>query len=200
MKWEIFHNPGGRGALLPLSIVLGLCLHGCAGPSDGVRQQTGALAVTRVQGAGGGDVYLTSEFSKGTFHLDAPPEQVWAVAPSLYEELGIEINYSIPSAKAIGSTNFRVRRILGARNSRYLDCGYGRTAVPYADGYEVTGSLVSTFSAGEDGTTIMETLFTASARAREVSGGNVGCTSKGALERAMAEILTEMLVGSAGKM
>ena len=199
MKREILPNPGGRRVLLTLSIFLGWGLHGCATPSDGVRPQTGALVVTRVQGAGGGDVYLTSELSKGTFHFNAPPEQVWIVAPSLFEELGIEINYKIPSARAIGNTNFRVRRIGGARNSRYLDCGYGRTAVPNADGYEVTGSLISTFRSGEDGTTIMETLFTASARAREVSGGNVGCTSKGALERAMAEILTEMLAGAAGE-
>ena len=199
MKREIPPNQEGRRVLLTLSIFLGLGLHGCATPSDGVRHQTGDLVVTRVQGIGGGDVYTTSELSKGTFHFDAPPEQVWAVAPSLFEELGIEINYRIPSAKAIGNTNFRVRRIVGARNSRYLDCGYGRTAVPYADGYEVTGSLVTTFTPGEDGTTIMETLFTASARAREVSGGSVPCTSKGTLERAMAEILTEMLTGAAGK-
>ena len=199
MRQKFFTNPASRRALVTLTLSLGLGLHGCATPSDGVRHQTGALVVTRVQGIGGGDVYLTSEFSKGTFHFDASPEQVWAVASSLFEELGIEINYSIPSAKAIGSTNFRVRRIMGARNSRYLDCGYGRTAIPYADGYEVTGSLVSTFSSGEDATTIMETLFTASARAREVSGGSVACTSKGTLERAMAEILTEKLAGSAGK-
>lgn len=177
-----------------LALLVAGVLLGCATSSDGVRQETSTPVAMRIQGAGGGDVHFTSELSKGTFHLQWAVEEVWLVAPSVFEELGIEINYRISQGRAIGNSNFRVRRVDGARNSRYLDCGYGSTAVPNADGYEVTGSLITTFRPGEDGTTVMETVFTASARAREVSGGTIPCTSKGTLEQRMAEIMAGQLV------
>jgi hypothetical protein len=96
----------------------------------------------------------------------------------------------------MGNNQFLARRIGGARNSRYLDCGYGATATPNADAYEVTASLMASVRPGEGGGTILETLFTASARAREVSGGVVSCNSKGVLERDMVDRLTTMLGGS----
>ena len=200
MKWETVPNTVGWGVVLALGLPLGLALQGCATPSDGVLQETSTPASIRIQGMEGGDVHLTSELSKGTFHLNGSPEEVWSLASELFEELGIEINYQNPAGRAIGNNNFRLRRIGGVRNSRYLDCGFGSTAVPHADGYEVTASLVSSFRAGDSGTTIMETLFVASARARELSGGNVACTSKGTLESTMAEILAGMLAEAGGEL
>jgi hypothetical protein len=150
--------------------------------------------VTRVQGPGGGDIHLTSELSKGVFQLAASPEEVWTVLPNVFEELGIEITYRNPGARALGNNQFRARRIGGERNSRYLDCGYGTTATPNADAYEVTASLVASLRPGEEeGGTVLETLLTASARAREVSGGSISCSSKGVLEKDMVDLLTTML-------
>jgi len=200
MKWETVPNTVGWGVVLALGLPLGLALQGCATSGDGVRQETSTPTSIRIQWQGGGeDVHLTSELSKGTFHLEGSLEDVWSMAPGLFEELGVEINYQNPAGRAIGNNNFRLRRLGGVRNSRYLDCGFGSTAVPHADGYEVTASLVISFRPGEGGTTIMETLFAASARARDVSGGNVACTSKGTLESTMAEILAGMLAESAGE-
>jgi hypothetical protein len=170
---------------------------GCATSPDGVRQETAAPVSVRIQGTGGGDVYLMSEVSRGTFHLSGTMDEAWSRASALFEELGVEVNYLIPSNHAIGNNQFRVRRVGGARNSRYLECGSGATAVPNADGYEVTGSLITTFKQDEDGTTVMQTSFTASARARELSGGSVACTSKGTLEQHMADVMNEWLGVSA---
>jgi len=181
---------------LALGFSLLLLSQGCATPSEGMLPESSTPVVTRVQGPGGGDVYLTSELSKGVFRLSAVPEQVWIVLPSVFEELGIEITYRNPPAKAMGNNNFMARRIGGARNSRYLECGYGSTATPHADAYEVTASLVTALRPGENGGTVLETLFIASARARAVSGGNIRCSSKGTLERTMAEMLASRVGGS----
>ena len=179
-----------------LGLVFLVALNGCATSPSGVRPETGTPVVTRILGPGGGDVLLTSELSKGMFHLDAPPEEVWLALPDAFEGLGIEITYRHPGSMAMGNNNFRARRIGEARNSTYLDCGYGRTAIPHADAYEVTASLVTSLRPGEGGGTVMETLFAASARARDVSGGNISCSSKGTLERRMVEMLTELLGGT----
>jgi hypothetical protein len=152
--------------------------------------------VTRIQGPGGGDVHLTSELSKGVFHLSAPPEDVWLALPTVFEELGVEITLRDPRTRTLGNNGFRMRRIGGARNSTFLDCGYGTTAVPHADAYEVTASLVTSLHPGEQGGTVMETLFAASARPREVSGGNIVCSSKGTLEERMLEVLTSLVGGT----
>ena len=184
----------GRVLVFGLLSVVGI--QGCGTVAEGVMPEGGTPVVTRVQGPGGGDVLLTSELSIGTFQLGFPPEQVWIALPNVFEEMGIEITYENPGARATGNNQFRARRILGERNSRYLDCGYGSTATPYADSYEVTASLVASVRPGDAGDTVLETLFTASARAREVSGGNISCSSKGILERRMVEMLTSMLGGS----
>ena len=187
-----------RPRMAPMLLLFSMVLiHGCQTAAEGVMPEGATPVVTRVQGPGGGDVYLTSELSKGVFLLSAPPEQVWVALENVFGDLGIEITYRNPQAQAIGNNQFRARRIGGARNSRYLDCGYGTTAIPHADAYEVTASLVASLRPGEGGGTVMETLFAASARAREVSGGTVSCTSKGVLERNMVEMLTSTLGGSA---
>ena len=194
METGVFSWGGRRFGSAATLVLLGFVAWGCAGSSSGVRPETSTPALTRIQGPGAGyDVHLTTELSKGVFHLNAPPDEVWAAMPAVYEELGIEINLRDPTARVVGNNNFRPRRIDGARNSRYLDCGYGSTAVPHADGYDVTASLIATVRSGDESGTLLETLFTGSARAREVSGGNVSCSSKGTLERRMVEILSSLV-------
>jgi hypothetical protein len=196
---EIFmngaHSPMGprAGTTITMGILFLAATHGCSTAREGVLPEASTPVVTRVQGPGGGDVYLTSELSKGVYHLAASPEEVWTVLPNVFEELGIEINYRNPAARGVGNNQFVARRIGGARNSRYLDCGYGATATPNADAYEVTASLMASVRPGEGGGTLLETLFTASARAREVSGGVITCNSKGVLERKLVEMLTSMM-------
>jgi hypothetical protein len=186
---------------MPCPIVLALflvvSLEGCAQPSSGVRPETSTPLASRIQGPGGGDVYLTSELSKGTYSIPADPEVAWTHLAAVFEELGIEIAYQDPARKAMGNRNFRARRIDEARNSRYLDCGYGRTAVPHADAYDVTASLVVALRPAEDRGTVLETLFTAAARSRDVSGGNIPCSSKGTLERTIANRLAIRALGKA---
>lgn len=71
----------------------------------------------------------------------ATPEYGWSRLPAIFEELGIEVTYSNPATFTMGTRSSRVRRIGGERLSRYLECGYGSTAQPYADQYEVTLGL-----------------------------------------------------------
>jgi len=158
--------------------------------------EAGTPVVTRVVGPGGGEVQLTSEISKGVFHLKAPLEEVWSGLPRVFGELGVEVTYQDPRVHGMGNNNFRARRMRGKRNSRYLDCGYGSTAVPNADAYDVTASLVTSLRSGEGGGSVLETLFQASARARDVSGGTIPCTSTGRLEREMADLLVSFVGGS----
>jgi hypothetical protein len=61
----------------------------------------------------------------------------------------------------------------------------------------VTASLVVTLRPAEDLGTVMETLFTAAAKSRDVSGGNIPCGSKGTLEQIIANRLAIRALGMA---
>jgi len=113
----------------------------------------------------------------------------WSRLPAIFEELGIEVTYSNPAAYTMGNQGTRVRRIGGERPSRYLDCGYGSTAQPYADDYEVTMALMVNLVAAEDGT-LVTVRVEGSAKPRTVSGHAVNCSSKGTLERRILSLIS----------
>lgn len=184
--------------IIPGLFLLGFPLlsWGCVSTREGMTQETGTHVTTTIQGpGGGGEVQYWSEVSKGVHSLDGSPEEVWPLLRGVLEELGIPVGLLDPTTRTIGNPRFRPQRIGKARNSRYFDCGHGVTAVPYADQYELTASVMAHVGTGDDGNARLETVVTGSARSRALSGGAINCTSKGTLERAIADLVGEGLKG-----
>jgi hypothetical protein len=122
------------------------------------------------------------------------PSDVWAVLPSVFQQLEIEVTRVDAADAVMGNTGYRARRIEGERVSRFLDCGRGLLR-PYADEYDVTLSVTVQLLAGAEQTTRVRTIVDAYARDRSVSSGALHCLSWGSLERRVAELVAERLDG-----
>ena len=107
----------------------------------------------------------------------------------MYERLGVEGAGLMPGQPVYGAQGFRPRRLEGKRLSSWIDCGTGMTAIPKADEYRVTMSLVSRVSPDAGGATRLETVLTASARPSSNAGDPVNCQSNGRLEARVAELV-----------
>jgi len=167
---------------------------GCA-TSSGAPADVAPERVTVVTaGLGAMDVRTTAD-AAGSYWADAPVDQVWAVLPQIYEELGVPLAVHDSDAKAIGNSSFRVRRIGGTRLSQYLRCGTGVTATPNADRYQVTISLTTRISEANEGGTAIRTVVGATARPRDVGGSVVNCASTGRLENRISEMVAEAVGG-----
>lgn len=156
----------------------------------------GATRVTLAGGDAGGRTRLSggsvslSDDSRGSERfIPAHPDSVWAALPEVYEKLRIEEAGADPAARTFGRMGFRTRRIEGKRLSSYLDCGSGPTAVPNADSYEVTITLLTRVTPADEGGTVVATTLSATARSREVNTNPVSCQSKGVLEMRLEELI-----------
>ncbi len=185
------------GSLFALVLV---GLSACAsGPEEGLVVRGGEEVWTRVEGgAPMAEVRYIRDRELVVRSVDASPEEVWAALPAVYAELEIPLTVRDPATRTLGNGGFRPRRIAGKRRSTFVDCGYGITATPYADQYQVTMSVVTRVRVGEDGATVVETELTGTAKPRDVSGGVLTCNTKGVLERTILERLRERLAGGDG--
>jgi hypothetical protein len=116
----------------------------------------------------------------------------WGALPLVYDSLRVPIALVDTVNMRLGSGSFHPSRIGGKRLSRYLDCGRGMTGAN-ADIYRVTVSLVTWVSAQSGGRTQIHTAIQANAKARDVNSYPVNCSSKGILEREIAELTAEVL-------
>lgn len=164
---------------------------GCA--SGGGDTPVGAARdrVTTAQGRTGhnDDIRSVSDEQVVDGLILSAPADVWPRLPIAFEELGIEVTYSDPARFAMGNRGFRVRRIDGKRPAEFLDCGYGNTAQPYANLYEVTMGIVVQLVEGEDGGTRAQVRVDGAAKPRGVSGHAVSCTTKRTLERRLLTLI-----------
>lgn len=149
--------------------------------------------VSRVFIPGGSGTEMHNEPGSAARIVLAPLDSVWLALPGVYDLLGIPEAGAAPAEKLFGHRGFRARRIEGKRLSTYLDCGSGATAVPRADDYEVTLSLLTSLSEVATGGTMVLTTVDATAKPRATAGNPVHCSSKGTLELRLWELLVQAL-------
>jgi hypothetical protein len=128
--------------------------------------------------------------------VDEPIDRVWIALQSAYGQLAIPVTLFDSRRFELGNPGYRARQIGKQRLSRYLDCGRGITAVPYADEYSVTIVVTTLLRAGKGNTTTMEHAVGGSAVPRDVSGNPVHCTSTGKLEEEILQYVAERLKSS----
>ncbi len=180
-------------------MVFGLAASGACASSGQGATQTGPGTVSRVFIPGGGGTEMYNEPGVGSRLVDAPPDSVWLALPRVYELLGIPDAGADPEQMTFGNLGYRARRVEGERLSKYVDCGMGATAVPNADQYNVTLSVLTRLTPGEDGGTMVVTTVEATGKPRAVSGNPVYCQSKGTLEAKVAQLVLWVLVGGEGR-
>lgn len=169
-------------------------LAACA--SSGTSNPTPDLGTpTRISGPDFGMELYTNP-GIGERLMAVPLDSVWLALPGVYGALDIDITHSDPSRHVFGNPQYRARRVEGKRLSTYIDCGSGVTAVPKADDYEVTLSVTTTLTAGEENSTVVTTTVDGYARPRAVSTNPVHCTSKGTLELRVVQLIREALEGT----
>ncbi len=161
-------------------------------------QGTGTQTVSRVFMPGGGGMEMHNEPGVGSRLVDAPLDSVWLALPRAYELLGIPDAGVDAERTVFGNPGYRPRRIEGERLSKYVDCGTGTTAVPNADQYVVTLSVLTRLTPGEGGGTMVVTTVEGTGKPRAVSGNPVYCQSIGTLEARVAQLVVWVLVGGEG--
>lgn len=144
--------------------------------------------------AGGGNIKMHNEPGVGSRLLDAPIDSVWVALPQVYDLLGIPDAAADLGQMTFGNLGYRARRIEGQRLSTYVDCGMGVTAVPTADQYQVTLSVLTRLTPADDGGTLLTTAVEATAKPRAVSSNPVYCQSKGTLEMRVAQLVMWVLL------
>ncbi|MGH7529330.1 MAG: hypothetical protein ACREMN_03020 [Gemmatimonadales bacterium] len=178
-----------------------LAITGPACGSSGPPAARGPEPVTpvRISGRLGsmGGMELHNDPRLAHHKVAAPVNVVWRALPAAYRALGIPDAGADSAGRLFGAVDLTPRRLAGERMSHYLDCGFGITAVPRADAYEVTMAVITRVAVDDVGDTMLTTSVIATAKPRALSGNAVYCQSKGTLEAMIVErVLAALRAGA----
>ena len=174
-------------SLIAISLIV---LAGCASSSGGTASPDSETM--RVTGAG--NLRMAAIEQTTDAKISFPVGKVWHALPAAFEKLGIPITQVDDATHTIANGGLKTRRVLGdAPLSRYIDCGTTQIG-ENADSYEVF--LTLTTHVDEDassGLSLMRTTFEAMARPIAFSREYSRCSSKGVLEKKLAEAVQAQL-------
>ena len=186
------------GVSLALASAIGCASAGSSTSNTPAPTETSTrIAMTGATGmqasAGNADVKLTSTPSVGVATFDAPVDRVWREMGAIYEALGIETNTLDPTRHLIGNPQMKVRRRLGTVPlTKYIDCG-STQGTPSAESYEILLNIHSHVVADGATGSKVTTTFQSMGRPVSMSGEYRTCTSTGALEKRIEELLRTRL-------
>ena len=173
-----------------LVIVSFTILGGCA--SWGGRTATPDRETVRVSGAGSLRMAALDQTSDAK--ISFPIGKVWHALPAAYEQLGIPITQADEATHTIANGGLKIRRELGKTSlSRYIDCGTTQIG-ENADSYDVYLTITSHVDEeATSGFSVLRTTFEAMARPIAFSRDYSRCSSKGELEKRLAEAVKSQL-------
>jgi hypothetical protein len=178
--------------LVPLLTLLG-CASGGA-PASGGTAPGGATPQRRQVQIAGAALVMSTEASEDVSTVPAPVTRSWEALRAAYDSVGVAVGTLDPRTYTIGNLGYKVRQRLGrAPLSRYLDCGGSTQVGPNADSYDVMLSVTSTLRPAGEGATQLSTMVEAQARPATFNQGWMRCSSKGALEKRIAELVRGQL-------
>jgi hypothetical protein len=191
---HIHSPPGSASRVLATTFLVGV-VSACASSSSAPPDR--AAPTRQVLRVGNAAVEMYTQAGVGQTVVLAPTEQVWQVLPSVFEQLEIPVTQLDPRVPEIGNVGYWARRIEGRRMGSYIDCGTNLSG-QIANLYEIRLSVVTTLSAGPEGSTVVTTTVDAYGKPRTTSGNQVHCQSRQALEERIAEIIADKLGVTAG--
>lgn len=186
---------------LPLfALFLLFLLAGCGASQAGIAGAPRVQPTTTSIETGEGNTYVISrmlERSVASATLPVEPDAAWSALPEVYRELGVPVTMVDARNRMLGTMDNRLSRIGSARPSRYLDCGSG-LAGNYANIYHVFVTLFTQLEPAEGGGTAVHTQLEAAARDPAHSNNAIRCTTRGVLEKEIADALRARIEASAG--
>ena len=180
-----------RGIVILASVALAACATsnppGGPPPLETVRVTSGGTTPGAMTAA----IHPTVTTSGGTVAF--PIERVWDVLRSAYDSLPIPVTTIDQANRVIGNPDVKARRRLGDVGlSRYINCG-NTLGSANAEAYEVRLSVLTTARPDATGGTTIMTTVDARARPITVSAEYTGCTSTGALEARVVDLVKARL-------
>jgi hypothetical protein len=148
-------------------------------------------ATTRIETAPGQTVTLPTgaEAVAARSVIGAPVADVWRALPAAYEAMGIRVELVNSTALRMGNESFRARRRIGELPMvRLLSCG-GTIGAPNAETFDITLYVVSQLTAGGSSGTTLATVVQGVGKSPNFGGNEVSCTSTGAIERRIEELV-----------
>ncbi|MBU6365727.1 MAG: hypothetical protein KJT01_05910 [Gemmatimonadetes bacterium] len=143
---------------------------------------------------GGASLVMSTESSADVVTVQAPIARVWDVLRAAYDSVGVGIGTLDPRTYTIGNLGYKVRQRLGRTPlSRYLDCGGSTQVGPNADSYDVILGVTSTLRPAGAAATQMTTTVDAQARPATFNQSWSRCTSRGTLEKRLADLVRAQL-------
>lgn len=199
-KKRVARNASGglRGAVLwtalPVLTAL-LPVWGCAsGGSGGEEDSTPAPAQVRnvVRIDGFAPVEIFNEPGVGVRTIAVETGTAWRALGGVYEQMGIPVTQSDPSAMQLGNPGYLARRVDGDRMNSFIDCGSDFSG-PLANQYDITLTVITKLTSKGPESTEVLTVMDAYGKPRAVSGNSIHCSSRGVLEMRVAQKVAEAL-------
>lgn len=181
-----------RHLLLPVVAALAAC---SSNPKPAT-QPGASIETTRIQAAGTAtSITATHTPTANVTEVTAPMDKAWATLRAVYDSVGIPVSTVDASQHLLGNTGFKLRRRLGSTPlSRYLDCGAAQGG-PNAETYEVFLAVATQLQPGAtSGRVVATTSVQASAKPVSFAGEYVSCSSNGALEAKIGQMLMLSLI------
>lgn len=122
--------------------------------------------------------------------LEIPASTAWAAYPAVFDDLGIDPNIVDSDQMIFGSAASHRGTLGKKRLSHFFDCG-NMLGVSTADSYEMWIRVISQIVPIDGSLSKVRTQIEATARASDLPGGSVRCSSNGLLESRIAALLSE---------
>lgn len=176
-------------ALASLSILAGCAT--VASPPAGAGSP-GSISSTET----GGVIRMGQDSRAVSVSLEAPPDQVWAALPGIYQQLGIQAEMREDATRTIGTRAFTGSRIDGKRTTDFVRCG-NQGSGPSAGGmFRTRLMIVTRVMATSDGKTDLVSEVGGTATPVEgTSTGQVACASTGDLEQRIRALALQAIAG-----
>lgn len=184
---------------LTLMLPVTMALTGCAsGGAPGSASTPGAPTIPTPQrrqvDIAGASLVMSTEASSDVVTVQAPIARAWEALRVAYDSVGVGIGTLDPRTYTIGNLGYKVRQRLGRTPlSRYLDCGGSTQVGPNADSYDVILGVTSTLRPAGAAATQMTTTVDAQARPATFNQSWSRCTSRGTLEKRLADLVRAQL-------
>jgi hypothetical protein len=164
-----------------LLVMLATVLAGCSAKPS-VTQHTGAP--TSVVSTGSGTVVQIEDDAELEAPLRHSPQRVWAIIPTIFQELGLGGSVLNESRRLYGNDKVSTNRIAGQNAQTYVRCANEASGMGSTMRYRVQMAIRTAVTDGPEGSSKLNTSITAQASPIDGSSASkLDCVSNGKLER-----------------